>query len=185
MSSLSFDHAVSADPISIERIEVLRGPGAWQYGGSAIGGVINVIDNRIEKEGVFDSKGSVAGELDLGLASINRERGVGALLEAGTDRLALHADAFERKTGDVKTPVQLDCDKATGFSSARRVCNSASKVRGGAVGGWLLFAAGYLGLSASTYRSNYGKVAEPNVTIDMKQNWFALEGEVKNLSGFV
>ena len=30
VSSLSFDHAVSADPISIERIEVLRGLGAWQ-----------------------------------------------------------------------------------------------------------------------------------------------------------
>ncbi len=30
VSSLSFDHSVTADPISIERIEVLRGPGALQ-----------------------------------------------------------------------------------------------------------------------------------------------------------
>src|SRR5437870_797716 len=44
-SSLSYDHAVTSDPISIERIEVLRGPGALLYGGSAVGGVVNVIDN--------------------------------------------------------------------------------------------------------------------------------------------
>ncbi len=185
VSSLSFDHSVTADPISIERIEVLRGPGALQYGGSAIGGVVNVIDNRIPRQALFDSKGGVTGKLDLTAASGNRERGAGALLEAGTDRFALHIDGFDRKTGDVKAPVQLDCDKATGFTSARRICNSASNVRGGAVGGSLLFADGYLGLSASTYRSNYGTVAEADVTIDMKSNRFALEGEVRNLGGFI
>ena len=37
-SGLSFDHSVSSAPISVERIEVLRGPGALQYGGSAVGG---------------------------------------------------------------------------------------------------------------------------------------------------
>ncbi len=185
VSSLSFDHSVTADPISIERIEVLRGPGALQYGGSAIGGVVNVIDNRIPKEALFDSKGGAAGKLDLGFASGNRERGAGALLEAGTDRFALHIDGFDRKTSDVKVPVQIDCDKASGFSSARRICNSESKVRGGAVGGSLLFTDGYLGLSASTYRSNYGTVAEPDVTIGMKSNRIALEGEVRNMLGFI
>ena len=185
VSSLSFDHSVTADPISIERIEVLRGPGALQYGGSAIGGVVNVIDNRIPKTALFDSKGGATGKLDVGFASGNRERGAGALLEAGTDRFALHIDGFDRKTGDVKAPVQLDCDKAIGFTSARRICNSASEARGGAVGGSLLFADGYLGLSGSTYRSNYGTVAEPDVTIGMKSNRFALEGETRNLNGFI
>lgn len=48
-SSLSFDHAVPIDPLAVERIEVLRGPAALLYGGSAIGGVVNAIDNRIPK----------------------------------------------------------------------------------------------------------------------------------------
>ena len=69
VSNLSYDHSVAADPISIERIEVLRGPGALQYGGSAIGGAVNVIDNRIPREALFDAKGGVGGKLDLGLAS--------------------------------------------------------------------------------------------------------------------
>ena len=49
-SGLSYDHAVPSDPIAMERIEVLRGPGALLYGGSAVGGVVNVIDNRIPRE---------------------------------------------------------------------------------------------------------------------------------------
>jgi iron complex outermembrane recepter protein len=37
-SALSYDHAVPIDPLVIERIEVLRGPAALLYGGSAVGG---------------------------------------------------------------------------------------------------------------------------------------------------
>ena len=48
-SSLSFDHAVPIDPLVVERIEVLRGPAALLYGGSATGGVVNTIDNRIPR----------------------------------------------------------------------------------------------------------------------------------------
>lgn len=64
-SSLSYDHAVTIDPLSIERIEVLRGPAALQYGGSAVGGVVNVIDNRIPREPLFGGKEGVTGKLDI------------------------------------------------------------------------------------------------------------------------
>ena len=185
MSSLSYDHAVTADPISIERIEVLRGPGALQYGGSAIGGVVNVIDNRIPRQAIFDSKGGATGKLDLGSASGNRERALGALVEAGTDRFALHVDAFERQTSDVAVPVDFACNKAAGAFIARRICNSQSRTNGGAVGGSVFFADGYIGASASSYRSNYGTVAEADVTIGMKADRFALEGEMRNLGGFI
>lgn len=185
VSNLSYDHAVAADPISIERIEVLRGPGALQYGGSAIGGAVNVIDNRIPREALFDAKGGIGGKLDLGLASGNRERGAGALLEGGNDRYALHVDAFSRETADVRVPIDLLCDKASGAFTARRICNSASKVNGGALGGSVFFNQGYLGASISTNRSKYGTVAEPDVTIDMKADRFALEGELRDLGGFI
>ena len=46
-SNVSPDHAVSVDPASAERIEVLRGPSTLLYGSTAIGGVVNVLDNRI------------------------------------------------------------------------------------------------------------------------------------------
>ena len=43
------DHAISINPLTAERIEVLRGPSALLFGSSAIGGVVNVIDARIPR----------------------------------------------------------------------------------------------------------------------------------------
>ena len=184
-SSLSYDHAVTADPISMERVEVLRGPGALLYGGSAVGGVVNVIDNRIPREPLFDASGGVAGKVNLGLATGNREKSGGVLLETGTHRYALHVDAFNRETGDVKAPADLACSKGGVNVTARSICNSASKVRGGAAGGSVFFEQGYLGASVSTYRSNYGTVAEDNVSIDMKSDRVALEGELRIPGGAI
>jgi iron complex outermembrane receptor protein len=182
-SSLSYDHSVTSDPLSIERIEVLRGPGALLYGGSAVGGVVNVIDNRIPREPQFDDKGGISGKVDVNAATGNSERGKGVLLEGGNNRYALHVDAFDRQTSDVKVPRDLACTKTAVTTTARRICNSASDVSGGAVGGSVFFADGYLGASASTYRSTYGTVAEDRVTIGMKSDRYALEGELRNLGG--
>jgi iron complex outermembrane receptor protein len=184
-SNLSYDHAVSADPISIERIEVLRGPGALQYGGSAVGGVVNVIDNRVPREALFDAKGGVGGKADLGMATGNKETSVGVLLEAGNDRYAMHVDAMNRETQDVHVPINIVCNRSAGSLTAKSICNSASKVSSTALGGSIFFDQGYLGASVSGYRSNYGTVAEPNVNIGMQSDRFALEGEVKNVSGLI
>ena len=48
-SSSSVDHAVAINPLTADRIEVLRGPAALLFGSSAIGGVVNVIDARIPR----------------------------------------------------------------------------------------------------------------------------------------
>jgi iron complex outermembrane receptor protein len=184
-SGLSYDHAVAADPLSIDRIEVLRGPGALQYGGSAVGGVVNVIDNRIPREAFFDAKGGVSGKLNLDTATGNKEKSAAALMEAGNNRYMLHIDALNRETGDVRVPINIVCNKASGTYTASSICNSASTVRSTALGGSVFFDQGYLGASVSGYRSNYGTVAEPDVNIGMKSDRFALEGEVKNLSGVI
>lgn len=184
-SNLSYDHSVTADPLTIERIEVLRGPGALQYGGSAVGGVVNVINNRIPREALFDAKGGAAGKVDLGAATGNKERSAGVLLEAGNDRYAIHVDAMNRDTKDVNVPIDIVCNKASGAVTARTICNSASKISSTALGGSIFFDQGYLGASVSGYRSNYGTVAEPDVNIGMKSDRFALEGEIKGLGGVI
>ena len=184
-SSLSYDHSVTADLISIERIEVLRGPGALQYGGSAVGGVVNVIDNRIPREALFDDKGGVSGKVDLGLATGNKEKSTGVLLEAGNNRYAIHVDAMNRDTKDVNVPINIVCSRTAGTFTARSICNSASKISSTALGGSIFFDKGYVGALVSGYRSNYGTVAEPNVNIGMKSDRFALEGELKNLGSVI
>ncbi len=185
VSGLSFDHAVSVDPLVTERIEVLRGPGSLLYGGSAVGGVVNLIDNRIPREPLFDAKGGVSGRTDAALATGNREQSGAAVLEAGNNRYALHADVMSRNTQDVSVPVSLECTRGGLSSFSRRICNSASETWGGSLGGSLFFDHGYVGASISTFASRYGTVAEDEVLIDMKSNKLTLEGERRNLGGLL
>ena len=184
-SGLSNDHAVPSDPISMERIEVLRGPGALMYGGNAVGGVVNVIDNRIPQERQFDAQGGVSGKLNLEGSSGNAERSGAALVEAGTDRFTLHADAFNRSSGDVAVPISLACTKPGSPETANAICNSSAQTRGGAVGGSVFFGQSRMGASVSTFRSDYGTVAEDSVTIGMKSDRTALEWDVDQLGGWI
>ena len=174
-SALSFDHAVPIEPMLVDRVEVLRGPAALLYGGSAVGGVINVIDNRIPREPMS----GVAGKAQVDGATGNRQAGAAAMVEGGNERFALHVDAFDRHTGDVRVPASLDCEKPGRLGFGKRICNSASQSHGGAVGGTAFFDRGYLGASVSTYRSRYGTVAEDDVTIGMRSDRYALEGEYR------
>ncbi|MFM7002154.1 MAG: TonB-dependent receptor [Limnohabitans sp.] len=179
VSALSYDHAVPLDVLSTERIEVLRGSAALQYGGSAVGGVVNVIDNRIPREALS----GVSGKAQLQAGTGNAERSAAALVEAGNERWALHVDGFDRRTGDVRVPVSLACDKTGETRYARSICNSASQSQGGAIGASTFWADGYLGASVNTYQSDYGTVAEDRVTIGMKTTRYALEGQVRHLPG--
>ena len=71
------------------------------------------------------------------------------------------------------------------LAETARVRNSASHTSGGAVGGSLTFDRGHFGLSADTYDSRYGTVAEEDVTIRMKRDHLGLAGEIKGLPGFI
>lgn len=174
-SSLSYDHAVAVDALAIERIEVLRGPAALLYGGNAIGGAVNLIDNRIPRRPLA----GVTGKADLGWASGARERDAALLLEGGGPRVGLHVDAFRRAHGDVGVPTQLPCTRGDAAAGADRICNSAATAEGGAVGGSVFFDRGYAGLSASTYRKDYGAVAEDEVTIRMRADRLTFEAEAR------
>jgi iron complex outermembrane receptor protein len=183
VSGLSNDHAVPIDPLTTERIEVLRGPATLLYGGSAIGGVVNIIDNRIARERTFDAKGGVMGKAEVRAGGAANERSTGALVEAGNDKFVFHVDAFDRSTQNLRVPKDMTCG-AGGPSNGRRVCNSASDSKGGAVGGTLLFDRGYLGLSTSEYRSTYGTVAEPGVSIGLVRNHHVMEGLLRDVGAF-
>ena len=77
VSNTSADHAVTIDPLTAERIEVLHGPAVLLYGGQAIGGAVNVIDRRIPhvipEDGYhLDAIGTLAtaaGERSIGAAA--------------------------------------------------------------------------------------------------------------------
>ena len=180
-SALSYDHAVPIDPLVIERIEVLRGPAALLYGGGAIGGGVNTIDNRIPKAAID----GVGGAAELRYGGPATERGAGALVETGGKGFALHADAFWRQTNDMTVPWYQRPDGSGGSGPANRIVNSASKGYGGALGASMVWGKGYFGASVDTFHSNYGTVAEEDVSIDMVLNKLSFAGEVRDLGGFI
>lgn len=180
-SALSYDHAVPIDPLVIERVEVLRGPAALLYGGSAVGGVVNAIDNRIPKAAIPGPTG--AAELRYGGPAT--ERGAAALLETGGGDYAWHADAFWRATNNTRTPWYPRPDDSGGTVNTNQILNSASRSYGGAFGGSRVWNNGFLGAAVDTFRSDYGVVAEPDVTIDMFLNKLTLAGEARDLGGSI
>lgn len=186
-SSLSVDHAVPYDPLVAEGVEVVRGPAAVLYGGSAVGGVVNLIDNRIPTAPL---KG-VTGRVEPRAGGADRERSLGAVLEAGNGSFAIHADAFDRSSKDLSIP---------GFARSTRqraldgpgidqpqgtLPNSNAKASGGTLGASATWGTGYLGLSYGGYSANYGSVAESAVRIDMKSERLDLAGEARELGSAI
>jgi iron complex outermembrane receptor protein len=101
VSNTSADHAVTIDPLTSERIEVLRGPAVLLFGGQAIGGAVNVIDRRIprtvpENGAHFDVIGV------YGSAADERSVGGGADLALGDGGLVFHIDGSFRETENLR-----------------------------------------------------------------------------------
>jgi iron complex outermembrane recepter protein len=183
VSGLSYDHAVGIEPLLVDQIEVVRGPAALQYGGSAIGGAVNVIDNRIPKAPVKGVHGR--GELRAGGAE--SERAAAGLVTVGDGRFALHVDGSDRKTDDLKVPKQAGRGQAI---NQGRLLNSNADQQSGAIGASLTGDHGYVGVSLDSYKNDYGTgLFEGEVDllspkrIKLKQDRLTLAGEQRNLAG--
>lgn len=100
LSSSDPDHAVAINPLTAERIEVLRGPSALLFGSSAIGGVVNVIDTRIPRR---IPEGPVAAQALLNYGSAANERAASAALDVPLGgHFVLHADGAYSKFDDLR-----------------------------------------------------------------------------------
>lgn len=185
-SSLSFDHAVSLDPLVIEQVEVIRGPAALLYGGSAVGGVVNAIDHRIPTEKLE----GMAGRAEASVGGADSQNNLAGVIDIGNGKIALHADAYTRKTSDLDIPgFAVSSRKSRADGTARdnrgRLVNSNATSEGGALGASLTFDDGYAGISYSGFRNNYGTVAEPTVRADMQSDRWDFASEIRELGSVI
>jgi iron complex outermembrane receptor protein len=194
VSSLSPDHANGVEPILAERIEVLRGPATLLYGNGAIGGIVNVLDNRIPEK-AFDKIIGGAGEQRYDSAT-NQTSSV-IKLEGSKSGFAYHVDGFYRDQGNThiggtaidETAVQInDPSFVAPENSTGVINNSQARSRGGSVGVSMIGEAGLIGASINQLDKNYGIPADGSgsapVSVDLTQTKYDAKAQLNQPFAF-
>ncbi|EPR12789.1 TonB-denpendent receptor [Sphingobium indicum IP26] len=205
VSNTSVDHAVAINPLTADRIEVLRGPAALLYGSSAIGGVVNVIDSRIPRR-VPDEPIHVEGIATYGSAA-NERTGSGEIEVPVGDRFVVHFDGSYSKSGDldtgsyILTPALRAQAALSGDPEIEDLANLRGKLPNSAARTWevaggaaLITDGGNLGFSVAHTDNFYGVPVryslDPDgeaeeVRLHMKQDRADLRAELPVNGGFL
>ncbi len=181
-SAASPDHAVTLEPLLATKIEVLRGPAALRYGPGAIGGVVNVLDNRIPDQ----LPDEITGGAELRNNSGNDETVGVVSLTGASGPVAFHIDGVKRRSGDMDIhdfgPVNPDENTPKGT-----LINTDAHAKSGSLGTSYIGDDGFIGLSVNKQDNNYGVPPDGNelVRIDMHQTRYDLKGELRDpFAGF-
>lgn len=176
VSAMSSDHAPMADLAAATQLEVIHGPSTLLYGGGAIGGVVNIIDNKIHRQGFTGS------ELIIGssYSSNNQGQQLVANANAGNGKFALHVDGFHRLANDYRSGKYR--------AKSYRVLNSDTYGKGQSLGLSYNFKPNsHLGFSASNLNYNYGVPNAKNqqARIDPQQTRYQLSAKYAFEQGFI
>lgn len=191
-SRVSADHAVTVEPLLADRVEVLRGPSTLLYGGGAIGGVVNVIDNRIPRQTLEQPRGA----LELRHGSGSDEDTAVFRGEASGMGLNWHISGLYRDWGLVEIPGAATSEQAHAGHDhddepQRRgvIDNSDGRTHNVTLGTSKSGDWGYLGVAVSRLENEYGIPSgghehhgndpdEPGaIRLDMEQTRIDLAGE--------
>ena len=189
VSQLSPDHAVSVEPILAERIEVLRGPSTLRYGSGAIGGVVNVIDNRIPEQ---TSDRLVGGAFAQRYDSAANESTTALKIEGGKSHLAYHLDGFYRDRDNLSiggmaidelAAYSIDPTLPVPLQNSHGVLpNTSAHAISGSAGLSLVGDPGFAGVAINRLENNYGVPPDggggPNVRIDLQQTKYDFNSEL-------
>jgi iron complex outermembrane recepter protein len=154
VSRLSPDHRVATETMNAQQVEIVRGPATLLYGSGAIGGLVNVVSNRIP----LAVPQTLRGEAGMKFSNNMRERGLNASVAGGADNLAWALDAMDMRTRDYKFPGFAVKDDTSSFSGT--MPNSDTKSRDVGLGAAWIGDGASIGASFNTLRSRYGVPGE-------------------------
>ncbi len=184
VSNTSADHAVTIDPLTAERIEVLHGPAVLLFGSQAIGGAVNVLDRRIPRR-IPDEAVHVEAIANYGSAADERSVGAAVDVPLSDSGFVAHLDGSYRKSDDLEVggyvlspslrAEQLgiaaeeeaeghgeEAAEARALANRRgKVANTATETKTLGAGLALIRDGGSLGFSVSWYDSDYGVPSRP------------------------
>jgi len=172
VSRVGPDHAVASEVSTAQQVEILRGPATLFFGSGAIGGVVNVIDQRVP------SDSETRGEWLLQHDSVNQQKLASFNVNSGGRNIALHFDGFLRDAGEYEVPINPE----TGGRG--KIANSGEESKGFTFGSSYLADDGYVGFSAGRLNREYGIPGHSHgeedaeeVYADLRQNRYQLISE--------
>ncbi|SDB80875.1 zinc piracy TonB-dependent receptor ZnuD [Acinetobacter boissieri] len=147
VSSVSPDHAVTVDPNSAEEIQVLKGPESLLYGAGSVGGLVNVVDNKVPTRMPDNGySGRVGARYNTGsddmLYSGQTVIGLG-------DHIALSAGGMHRDANNYILPKDLQAD-------GRRQSETFARSHDANVGLSWIGDKGFVGVAYSERHDRYG-----------------------------
>lgn len=143
-SEISPDHAIVTEPLLLRGIEVLRGPATLLYGGSAIGGAVNLLDEKVPT--VVPESG-IAGAVEGRLSTGDDERSVVGGVTLGVGQFALRLEGVDRSTDDYNVPGSFGEDHVHGSYNDTRTYSAGLSWVG---------TNGYLGVAYTNHEPEYG-----------------------------
>jgi len=169
VSAVSEDHGAPLDPLSADRVEVLRGPAVLRYGSQAIGGVVTILNERIP-DTMPDA--GLSGQAYGALSSVDNGRQASMSVTGGAASIALHADGFVRRFEDYDLPDSGASQRDT-FLRSEGFTFGASHIAD----------AGHVGVSFGRLNSLYGvPAAASRLFIDMRQDKVNFAGAYNDLT---
>lgn len=179
-ASLSPDHANSTEALLARRIEVIRGPATLLYGSGAIGGIVNIIDNRVPDRlpengfnAAFEQRFDTSADL---WSSVGR-------VDGAFDKLAWHADGFYRSSHNqriagraINTAVNDEVNNTHGYIENSDMDSWSVSGGSGWVDDW-----GSIGFAYNRLENEYGiPPTDEIVRIDLEQNRYDFKANFIN-----
>lgn len=180
-SRIGPDHAVGSEVSTAQQIEILRGPATLFYGSGAIGGVVNVVDNRVPND--TDTRGEVMASHD----TVNSQNFASFNVATGTQDWGFYADGFWRDADDYDVPAAPNEEDQGG---ERTVSNSDEESSGFTLGTSYLLDNGFIGVAVERFDRTYGipghshgeheeeEEGEERVYADLEQDRYQLQSEL-------
>jgi iron complex outermembrane receptor protein len=170
IASQSADEVEPIDVLSLDRVEIVKGPATLLYGSNAIGGVVNGIStNDVYQQGL-------SGYLTTFGGTNNRQGGASAGFKYGFKNFLIFGSGGAQKANDYRTPL------GTVLNSFARGGN----VSGGA--GWFP-RKGWLAFDYSFDGRRHGLPVEPDEvdfeSLKERRHSFGVKGGLRDLDGFI
>jgi iron complex outermembrane recepter protein len=169
-STASPDHAVTADGLDASRIEVLRGAAALAYGGNAVGGVVNVIDESIPTHAA--EKFGTDALLAYSSVDEGRQGAVNVAADAGP--LTLRGSVAARETDNYAIPGFAD---VSGTGARGEAPNSWTSFRAYTLGASSIRDWGFAGVAVKRTEDDYG--LREGGHIELEQTRFEARGDAR------